>query len=791
MDTLKEKRSKLRSFEKETDVHEFLYHLLPKLGFSDTRITHEAGNQPEYGKDLIASMHDQLEDRKEWSAFVVKNGKVSGSTGKVKDIADQVYEAFEHEYVNSVARLRVKMNKVKVVVTGNIAAGAKEKVKKANKLQSPNIAFWDEDKLIEFIDKVWPEWWLGGSVHYQNYVKSFIARIDDLNIVHSVSSKPGIAGDFIQNYISLNVQERVIDADGKVKWKSRTSDSLSDFEDDLVIVGSAGTGKTTLLAKLCKSIVEGNSLRNSEEFYPMLLSFTRIKQSGYSVQKAIRSSFDEGWASSFKLDLDSILSKGACVLFIDALDELPKEADKRLALKCIADFKLKFPDVRIVVSSRPADFLLEECDQIGFNYVEIGMLNLNQVKQYVDNYFGESSLKSGALLKTISTSSIFDRLPKTPLTVTLMTLIFEEEGVEVPATISDLYLLFCEQVLGRFYTANRAELIDYNVRFRVISEIAFKMHINRIKSISRSELFGIINGYASDRDQKINPQLFTEDLIKNTNLIVEKRNGQYEFQHLSFQEFFTAYAIHNFSRDHKGFMFSEFYNLWWQNVAIFYGGLVKDSVATIETVIDCDVPTNASSKLSYSLGLGLLLQTLYNTRTDVRSKGVMSSVDAISWTLDRIVNLNHPTTPDLVYFRTVSEYTVQNIIPQVFAYHHSGVTLESVLIEVAEQLWSKLTEKEVERTVLNKFYIIALTLSIDDYRKYKYLGSLKDFSRDLSDAQIAYLDDINRRIRRVNNKSGEFKSELRIIDRFVNKELERRKLDIDKINMPIKSAQID
>jgi hypothetical protein len=57
----KEKIEKLQNIGKETDIHEILYDLLPHMGYGNVQITHENGNVPEYGKDLIASKLDNIE----------------------------------------------------------------------------------------------------------------------------------------------------------------------------------------------------------------------------------------------------------------------------------------------------------------------------------------------------------------------------------------------------------------------------------------------------------------------------------------------------------------------------------------------------------------------------------------------------------------------------------------------------------------------------------------------------------------------------------------------------------
>lgn len=93
-----EKLSFLHSIKKEVEIHSLLAEILPKLGFKDVAITHERGNDPENGKDLICSCYDQIEGKKDWYAFVVKKGTISGTSRQINEIESQIKDCFKYEY---------------------------------------------------------------------------------------------------------------------------------------------------------------------------------------------------------------------------------------------------------------------------------------------------------------------------------------------------------------------------------------------------------------------------------------------------------------------------------------------------------------------------------------------------------------------------------------------------------------------------------------------------------------------------------------------------------------------
>ncbi len=134
-----EKLKFLSEIKKETEIHTLLEEILPELGFFDVKITHEKGNRPEFGKDLICSRIDELENKKDWYAFVVKKGKVSGNSGAVREIENQVYECFKHPYKSIEQTKKIPINKVKVVTNEHFSSGAKDKIFESNNDERANI----------------------------------------------------------------------------------------------------------------------------------------------------------------------------------------------------------------------------------------------------------------------------------------------------------------------------------------------------------------------------------------------------------------------------------------------------------------------------------------------------------------------------------------------------------------------------------------------------------------------------------------------------------------------------
>ena len=68
-----EKIELIHSLKKEEDIHKLLEELLPEMDFKDVIVTHERGNRPEDGKDLICSFYDKIEDSNEVLSKILDN----------------------------------------------------------------------------------------------------------------------------------------------------------------------------------------------------------------------------------------------------------------------------------------------------------------------------------------------------------------------------------------------------------------------------------------------------------------------------------------------------------------------------------------------------------------------------------------------------------------------------------------------------------------------------------------------------------------------------------------------
>lgn len=714
-----EKQEIIIKLERETDLHEILMDLLPKMGYQNVTLTHERGNNPEMGKDIVASIVDKIENRKEWTAFVIKKGDIRGTSVGTQEIKAQVEECFIFPW-NSISKGKDnKISKVKVVTSGKYNSGAITKILQDGFYNNPNISLWSAVELVEHIDIYYPRFWLKGNKTYKHYIEIFQQKNKEDDFAKTL----GISNTKIQKIIDLAIKPKLLELhfnnDGELRRKWFETHEVGKLSECALIVGESGSGKSTFFKQLANDIIFENALRNDYEYYPFILKFCDFKDCQFDVIKLLERYLSQDGIKEINIDLKQILIKRNFVLFIDALDEIGTSELKEEALLSIQKFRDEYPEIKIYCSSRPADSLLGSCQKLKFKYLEITNVSIQQAEQFIGRYFNEEQVKCKRLLKSLRDSHILDKLPKTPLTLALITAIFDESEIEIPATISDLYKNFVDLLLNKSLKDSTLDLLKIGIHRSVLSYLGEYLHVNRKTQIGKQQLIEILTAFALERGHKYNVNELIDDLTQNIGLLIENERAEIEFKHLSFQEYFTAYQFYNHNINGKDYFIENFNDIWWQNVAIFYAGMTKDSPVLIKEILEKSQPTNFNEYLINMSGIGYLMQALYNTPINARIEGLKRNIVNANKAVDFLLNTKEPEFEILrAIFHT--QYGVYKIISYWYEFHHTSITLkeplENLFNEIIEVIKNPDTPKEGKFIAEYSAYLLASTLSdIDDY----------------------------------------------------------------------------
>lgn len=346
------------------------------------------------------------------------------------------------------------------------------------------------------------------------------------------------------------------------------------------ILSDPGGGKTTLLKRIasvyslqedCNAADEGIPQR---ELFPVWIRCRDIPiGSRPSVWNTIENVARLGeWmpGDSAVEDFNRLVSyhieKGTALLLIDGLDEIGSDADRQHFIEQIRIFVASQPSVSMIVTTRITGFpaMMKE-KLLGFGQFEICPLRKTDIKDLCVKWYrivyGETTeveKRAKALADKIAGDVRIFRLARNPLLLTTLLLVERRVG-RLPTKRTALYDEAIQVLLETWNQAGHEhEKVDLEETRYQLSYIAFHMTVNHMKIIVKTELHRLIREFRQNFSELVSKEEPVSDFIKKIEkrsaLLIQKGYKEseaggleavYEFQHLTFQEYLTAYAAVN------------------------------------------------------------------------------------------------------------------------------------------------------------------------------------------------------------------------------------------------------
>ncbi len=680
--TTQEKIEKLREFKNEKEFREFLIDFLKNSGFTNVMHTHRYGS-PEQGKDIIAKYPHSLEGG-DWYAFVIKLGRISGGTNEIETIKNQIKQSFEYPYVGIDGK-RQSINKVKVVTNDNFTGGAQSQLSQSPELNLyNNFNFWWNENLIELIDKNYPDFWLPGDAFAKEYSKSFIQKLQAEIEIRDLTVRK-IDDKKIQKLLDIFIEPKLttseLEEDKKTKEKNVKQrkfnlKGLNSVDENILFSGEQGSGKTKILNTLACQL-GSVELISKNKTIPVCIKAPDFKQNNYEIGHTLAQEIKKYSGHFYK---DNILNKLKPIIFIDNLDLLKKDEKEKL----IENLKLYCSDnkTHYVLTYRKNEF---EYDK-DIKTIRIHNFDIKQIESFITKFFEESE-RGKKFIKILKESDILSKLPTTPLTITLISLLYDENNFEIPATLSDIYSDFTSILLGKLEVRNKTELLVFNIKRRLFTAISLKMLDEKQFQFPYNDFKTFINEFLEDRGYQAQTDNEVNDLIDKSGLLFKDDNNNVGFKQQAFVEFFASLEIYHHCRNtHYIKLVEQFNDVTWQNTAIFYAGHSKELNGMIDDVISKSPNDNLKDWFVNSGGMGYLAQALYQTTPRERKKLILKSLDNLVSAFKEIKKLSADKDS---FFYEIPLTFICAIVDFWFSENFKSVTLKSTLTNSFDELFKQ------------------------------------------------------------------------------------------------------
>ena len=332
-----------------------------------------------------------------------------------------------------------------------------------------------------------------------------------------------------------------------------------------VILGDPGGGKSTFTQKVCYDLATLHDKRPFANrivtpFLVILREYGRRKvQQQCSILDFIVSTLNSDYQTPVKPEVvEYMLHNGRAIVLFDGLDELTETSDRQNIRDDVEAFCSRYPSVPVLVTSRFVGYEQAPLDDEAFLRFRLTSFNEEQVKEYVEKWFGalshlsdeERQKKASAFLE--ESGSVPD-LRSNPLMLALMCSIYRDEGT-IPHNRPDVYeecasMLFDKWDKRRKITVSLAAAVQMRPTLEhlahwIYSDAKLQEGVSEKALVEKATDY--LRDYFKDREEA---RSAAQDFIHYcrdrawvfTNTGSSRWNEQlYQFTHRTFLEYFTA-----------------------------------------------------------------------------------------------------------------------------------------------------------------------------------------------------------------------------------------------------------
>lgn len=415
------------------------------------------------------------------------------------------------------------------------------------------------------------------------------------------------------------------------KKKSDDQDHELDRDDNIVIVGGPGKGKSTI-CQFIAQMYRANFVAMSGYKNPSIDNFVDdvianksyeitccripfivvlkeyaawVRQRGNEDNKSLIQYISnkiqaiEGTNIPIE-EIRRLLSELPWIFMFDGLDEVPETSNRAEVIGYIRQFinfdlKEASADCFIINTTRPQGYN-NEFDETHCCHLEVNELTCDECEEYIEKLFNVMEEKIEyrqeyiGIMKEALSDSTTSRLMKTPLQVTIIAIIVKSGG-KPPHERYSLFNQYYETIINRekqkevITTLNDNIIWLEDIHLKIANRLQFESEKDENPSaeITSDTLRKIITEYIDenkDDDYKLDENIGEKFLNIITNRICflnENRDGYYSFSIRSMQEYFAGTDLV------KGYADKEVrenleniaYKSYWRNVLLFALGYIE------------------------------------------------------------------------------------------------------------------------------------------------------------------------------------------------------------------------
>jgi energy-coupling factor transporter ATP-binding protein EcfA2 len=299
-----------------------------------------------------------------------------------------------------------------------------------------------------------------------NYEKYFLEEMTEKSALLNIQGLEAKAKKLINIYIKPRIYEIKSDIESNGTQLNRVNEKeIMKSIKSCIIEGDTGSGKSTILKEIGRlQINEQQSLKT----LPIFISPILLYNSDFNIESVATKLLN----NRVKGEWNEILDSYNILFLVDNIDEFDESIQKK-----VIDQLNKFSEskkIRYILTTRSIKTGKTSVFCKDVRTFQIRKFNDSQIKEFASRFFSSEKIAKN-LLDALEDFRILERLPLTPLSLSLIALVYERENYEIPATISDIYDNFNQLILGKITATKQFEIIKFNFRERILSVYALEI----------------------------------------------------------------------------------------------------------------------------------------------------------------------------------------------------------------------------------------------------------------------------------------------------------------------------
>lgn len=344
---------------------------------------------------------------------------------------------------------------------------------------------------------------------------------------------PPISTESEETYLSRDPADRKQREDSFINL-----DDVINSNENYVFVGKSESGKTTLLNYILTKFLNVDELKSI--LIPNFVDCKLLPKGRNPIKRSLLANLPD---SLVGYNLDSSLDAGNCLILLDDFD--PKNSKH---LKSLAEFAQLFPKNRFILTISQGTTLIPETDSIPTLNISHKTLYIHsfgrvQIRALTHNWFSNvlPETQITELAETLMRNLVDINIPKTPLIISLLLLVIEQQADFIPINKASLLERFIEILLEKSMPSGVSKGgIDYRNKEHFLSYVAAYMVHSQNYRLRKQKFEGLTSEYFEHRGLTIIGGIspFIRDLIERG--VLMEGGDEIFFRFSCFCEFFIA-----------------------------------------------------------------------------------------------------------------------------------------------------------------------------------------------------------------------------------------------------------